>query len=788
MTSPSKPRGRPISIEPVCPAAVYSTEEDLGKFRTKFCERKVAIGYCDHGGGWACNFSHNLLWLRRNPIKYKYSPKLCGHLSTRVASQCPQGMNCPFAHSAEEQFFHPLVYKSLPCLSRSSRHSVSSCPFSHGLSDHNVFLSGTGLSLSEMLVAVDAATASTLALLGLSAECLPGLSGCLEVEHHPGVAHSGSPANTADDSLLACLQVAPHSSKRLLVASTDRFLDTLDSERHSSLCGREESDSSDWLRVTHEVTLEVSSAREGYLAGKRCLVYRGRTTEPRFASAFDFFEGGDCFTRDVTVARLSHPVSFESASTIKPSRMQPEDAGGVLLIFDRVFEEARTLADWLSLSEICSGVGMRELMTGYETAEVLNEETGSIPSHFTESADAYCAGLAVDRGSISRVYVHQMLRAVGELHLSGAALGGFSLIQFVFDLGSLQTIRLSPLTLRDASRKSLPAGIGGCHQRLDIWSLGCCVSEVLLGRKFDGDVERTVAALASTCSGLAADLVARCFSFAVSSPQNLSSGLFEELEGHPFFWKWSSLVNFAVKGVAHWFQQPGNQYKPNAQRHLINWAEESFGCTKNQGVPAKRQVFRVTANCNWSVVHETGDHLVNLVGKAPARSLRASPLLLASSSDLVMTKCSTSQPSSRKENPVATNMLPVSCLGSHLRLCLVKKHSRHPAVSKYEAEIKVLLNGFHLTERTSVYSFLSFVLFAIANPHFCLSEAVRGEAAMLRRHRDVVTAIICAVPLGLLVAHQLAADGDLVNAALRGLLETPEAQARRRDSAKVNDV
>jgi hypothetical protein len=316
---------------------------------------------------------------------------------------------------------------------------------------------------------------------------------------------------------------------------------------------------------------------------------------------------------------------------------------------------------------------------------------------------------------------------------------------------------------------------------MDLWSLGCCAASLLLGAEFDGKVESTLSKIAAQSGGLAADFVARCFSFA-SLPQSSSVSIFEELERHAYFWGWNSLLGFMLKGVANWFQQQGNHFKPNSQRHLINWAEESFGCTKNEGVPVRRQVYRVTAQLSWSIPGKV--NLVNLVGSAPPRSLRASPLLLSDTDELSVFKSACG--SSRKENPVARNMLPATCLDSHLQLVLPAGCA--PIKAAPISAIRVLLEEFHLTERTSVYSFLSFLLFAIGNPHLCMPAESGSQAGMLKRHRDVIRTIVDTVPLGLLVAFQLADDSSLVDTALQGSQPsfTPPSPTRR--NSKSLDV
>ncbi|KAL8444293.1 hypothetical protein Emag_005554 [Eimeria magna] len=93
-------------------------EENLYKFRTKICERYVKQGKCEFAD--KCQYSHDLRWTRRPPWKYTYSPELCrdlvfvtdGRGRTIAKSNCKQKRNCRFAHTKEEQMYHPKVYKT----------------------------------------------------------------------------------------------------------------------------------------------------------------------------------------------------------------------------------------------------------------------------------------------------------------------------------------------------------------------------------------------------------------------------------------------------------------------------------------------------------------------------------------------------------------------------------------------------------------------------------------------------------------------------------------------------
>eukprot|EP00743_Colponemidia_sp_Colp-15_P000872 GILK01000963.1.p1 GENE.GILK01000963.1~~GILK01000963.1.p1 ORF type:complete len:792 (+),score=118.68 GILK01000963.1:80-2455(+) len=114
----------------------YLNDDDLAKFRTKLCERYLNNFNCDYGD--RCQYSHNLAWRRRNPRKVNYKPQMCpdlhflrGYDKTRVDNRCKRGRNCEYAHSKEEQMFHPLIYKTQLCEDwpHCPRYY---CPFGHG--------------------------------------------------------------------------------------------------------------------------------------------------------------------------------------------------------------------------------------------------------------------------------------------------------------------------------------------------------------------------------------------------------------------------------------------------------------------------------------------------------------------------------------------------------------------------------------------------------------------------------------------------------------------------------
>ncbi|CAK0794166.1 unnamed protein product, partial [Prorocentrum cordatum] len=70
-------------------------------------------------------YSHDAAWRRRNPHKHHYSPAMCSELGA-----CAAGAACPFAHSADEQNYHPTVYKTVMCPG-DDKCGGHYCPYAH---------------------------------------------------------------------------------------------------------------------------------------------------------------------------------------------------------------------------------------------------------------------------------------------------------------------------------------------------------------------------------------------------------------------------------------------------------------------------------------------------------------------------------------------------------------------------------------------------------------------------------------------------------------------------------
>lgn len=116
--------------------------DDLLKFRTRHCQRFVKQGFCNFGD--KCQYSHNIEWTRRPLWKYNYTPQLCHFVynvqpdgkTKKLQHSCCLHRQCPFAHSYEEQIYHPKVYKRISC-ERFIRNECYRyyCPFAHGTVD-----------------------------------------------------------------------------------------------------------------------------------------------------------------------------------------------------------------------------------------------------------------------------------------------------------------------------------------------------------------------------------------------------------------------------------------------------------------------------------------------------------------------------------------------------------------------------------------------------------------------------------------------------------------------------
>uniref|UniRef100_A0A0G4ICU3 C3H1-type domain-containing protein n=1 Tax=Chromera velia CCMP2878 TaxID=1169474 RepID=A0A0G4ICU3_9ALVE len=114
---------------------VYLDNECLAEFRTQICPDIQHYGKCQRHD--LCPHSHCLAWQRRNPMQYYYTSELCPNIcfvrngeKMKLINSCNLGKNCTYAHSKEEQLYHPLNYKTKRCTSAGSCKRCF-CPFAH---------------------------------------------------------------------------------------------------------------------------------------------------------------------------------------------------------------------------------------------------------------------------------------------------------------------------------------------------------------------------------------------------------------------------------------------------------------------------------------------------------------------------------------------------------------------------------------------------------------------------------------------------------------------------------
>jgi hypothetical protein len=100
------------------------TIKEAAFFRTSWCAKRY-----DHNHE-LCGFAHSEVsggWLRRSPNLHEYEDEMCPSVSklsydrsdskVLVLNECPHGVECKLAHSAEEILYHPRRYKGKQCLS-----------------------------------------------------------------------------------------------------------------------------------------------------------------------------------------------------------------------------------------------------------------------------------------------------------------------------------------------------------------------------------------------------------------------------------------------------------------------------------------------------------------------------------------------------------------------------------------------------------------------------------------------------------------------------------------------
>lgn len=72
-----------------------------------------------------CPYYHDFDDKRRDPVVYKYRPRMC-----TLSSSCIRSANCNFSHNEFERFYHPDFFRTKPCISNPCKFGKF-CPFEH---------------------------------------------------------------------------------------------------------------------------------------------------------------------------------------------------------------------------------------------------------------------------------------------------------------------------------------------------------------------------------------------------------------------------------------------------------------------------------------------------------------------------------------------------------------------------------------------------------------------------------------------------------------------------------
>uniref|UniRef100_A0A0G4FM38 C3H1-type domain-containing protein n=1 Tax=Chromera velia CCMP2878 TaxID=1169474 RepID=A0A0G4FM38_9ALVE len=106
---------------------------DLSLFRTEVCRNASSNDGCSMED--RCLQSHiSQKSMRRRPPSVGYSPALCAEIvkgwrKGTASSRCPNGAACRYAHTLEEVWYHPELYKQVTCPNFPCAQGL--CPFLH---------------------------------------------------------------------------------------------------------------------------------------------------------------------------------------------------------------------------------------------------------------------------------------------------------------------------------------------------------------------------------------------------------------------------------------------------------------------------------------------------------------------------------------------------------------------------------------------------------------------------------------------------------------------------------
>jgi hypothetical protein len=104
----------------------HSDDFYMKHFKTLWCPMRMQHDW------QKCVYAHNYLDIRRCPT-IGYGPKICPYWDntshqTTADGGCPNGVNCPYAHGAKEQLYHPAHFKTIQCRDMMC---PEGCPRSH---------------------------------------------------------------------------------------------------------------------------------------------------------------------------------------------------------------------------------------------------------------------------------------------------------------------------------------------------------------------------------------------------------------------------------------------------------------------------------------------------------------------------------------------------------------------------------------------------------------------------------------------------------------------------------
>eukprot|EP00903_Cladosiphon_okamuranus_P017112 g15765.t2 len=158
----------------------YMNKDQLNKFRTAWCSRSHphVEDFCEHA-----HEEVNHGWLRRDPSKHPYLPRLCTSVilpgpGGEFLDECPRGRSCPAAHSLEEIQYHPQSYKTQVCPHGSKCRSKAFCPHMHILGSPN--------DLASAAAAAAAATGGSIARRSRDDSAVPsGAGGAMLLRRSP---------------------------------------------------------------------------------------------------------------------------------------------------------------------------------------------------------------------------------------------------------------------------------------------------------------------------------------------------------------------------------------------------------------------------------------------------------------------------------------------------------------------------------------------------------------------------------------------------------------------------